>query len=183
VSALYGAWNRNFGFVAVPGQPYTAPLWVGEYGTCTDRPNHTDRNTCIMSTPPGTSTYDEAGWWFNTFRFYEENRCLTDPSNGTTVCPAGSSPTYMGGPLSWAYWPANGIYTDSWSYKDNTWQSCYGQRESYGVLGGDMASTSSPLLEQSLFDGPSPDPAATLATAPPPSGPWPSYTCTPYTGP
>src|SRR5439155_20970047 len=71
VTNMYSTWNRNFGFVAVPGHSYTAPLWVGEYGTCTQR------NTCVMATGPGTSGYDEAGWWFNTFRFYEDNQCLT----------------------------------------------------------------------------------------------------------
>lgn len=89
----------------------------------------------------------------------------------------------MGGPLSWGYWPANGIYVDSWNNSANSWKTCYGQRESYGILGSDMSTASLPLLLRSLFDGPASDPAATLATAPPPNGPWPSYTCAAYSGP
>jgi hypothetical protein len=151
---------------------------MGEYGTCTQR------NTCIMAPPPSSPSYDEAGWWFNTFRFYQDNQCLTHTTPAPPGAPAGSDPTYMGGPLGWAYWTANGIYGDSWNWNAgaNTWQTCYGQRESYGVLGGDMATPSAQLLLQSLFVGPSADPEATLATAPAPSGPWPSYACTPYSG-
>src|SRR5205085_2974968 len=93
--------------------------------------------------PPGSPSYDEAGWWFNTLRFYAEDQCVTDTTTNSQVCPAGSAPSYMGGPLSWGYWTANGIYGDSWNYSNNTWRTCYGQRESYGVLGGDMATASS----------------------------------------
>jgi hypothetical protein len=101
----------------------------------------------------------------------------------------------MGGPLGWAYWPVNGTYTDSWSQgnQKNPWRSCYGERETYGILGGDMATLSNQLLLQSLLDGPSTDPVASLSSATPPSGPWPQWpapynlqpgitTCPTYTG-
>jgi hypothetical protein len=86
----------------------------------------------------------------------------------------------MGGPLSWAYWPVNGTYADSWSYEQAGWRTCYGQREGWGIAGSDWSTLSVQLLVQSLFAAPSKDPAATLASSPPPSGPWPSYRCDPY---
>jgi endoglucanase len=176
VADMYNAWTRNFGFLSVPGQTYSAPLWVGEFGTCADR------NTCIMDSTPGPphGNGDKYGWWFNTFRFYEENQCLMDTTSNSQVCPAGSSPSYMGGPLSWAYWPVNGTYADVWSYAQARWRNCYGNREGWGVAGGDWVTPSAPLLLQSLFSGPSSNPAATLAVATPPSGPWPTGACLSY---
>ncbi|HKC73208.1 MAG TPA: cellulase family glycosylhydrolase, partial [Chloroflexota bacterium] len=176
VADMYNAWTRNFGFLAVPGSTYSAPLWVGEFGTCADR------NTCIMDGTPGPpyGNGDKYGWWFNTFRFYEDNQCLMDTTTNSQVCPAGSSPSYMGGPLSWAYWPVNGTFSDAWSYAQARWQTCYGNREGFGVVGGDWVAPSTPLLLQSLFGGPSSNPAATLAVATPPSSPWPTGACVSY---
>ena len=176
VTNMYNAWTRNFGFLAVPGQTYTTPLWVGEFGTCADR------NTCIMDSTPGppSGNGDKYGWWFNTFRFYEENQCLMDTTTNSQVCPAGSSPSYMGGPLSWAYWPVNGTFSDAWSNAQARWHTCYGNREGFGVVGGDWVAPSTPLLLQSLFGGPSSHPAAMLAVAPQPSSPWPTAACLPY---
>jgi aryl-phospho-beta-D-glucosidase BglC (GH1 family) len=176
VADMYNAWTRNFGFLAVPGHTYSAPLWVGEFGTCADR------NTCIMDRTPGPpyASGDKYGWWFNTFRFYEENQCLTDMTTNSQVCPAGSSPSYMGGPLGWAYWPVNATFSDVWSYTQARWRNCYGKREGWGVVGGDWVAPSAQLLLQSLFSGPSPNPAATLAVATPPSGPWPPGACVSY---
>jgi endoglucanase len=149
VTDIYNAWTRNFGFLAVSGQTYSAPLWVGEFGTCADR------NTCITDSTPGPpyGNGDRYGWWFNTFQFYEENQCLMDTTTNSQVCPAGSSPSYMGGPLSWAYWPVNGTFSDAWSYAHAQWQTCYGNREGWGVASGNWVAPSAPLLLQSLFTG------------------------------
>jgi hypothetical protein len=103
-----------------------------------------------------------------------------DTTTNSQVCPAGSSPSYMGGPLSWAYWPVNGTYSDVWSYAQARWRNCYGDREGWGVAGGDWVTPSAPLLLQSLFSGPSSNPAATLAVATPPSSPWPTGACLSY---
>jgi aryl-phospho-beta-D-glucosidase BglC (GH1 family) len=173
VSHMYSAWTRNFGFVPASD---IAPLWIGEFGTCSNR------NTCIMDSTPGPpyASGDKYGWWFNTFRFYEDNQCLTDTTDNSQVCPAGSAPSYLGGPLSWAYWPVNGTYSDSWSYEQAGWRTCYGQREGWGIAGSDWSTPSAQLLVQSLFAGPPRDPGAMRASSPPPSAPWPSSTCAPY---
>jgi hypothetical protein len=133
------------------------------------------------STPgPPSGSGDRYGWWFNTFRFYEENQCLLDTRTNSPVCPAGSAPSYMGGPLSWAYWPVNGTFANAWSYAQARWHTCYGNREGWGVVGGDWVAPSTPLLLQSLFSGPSTHPAAMLAVATPPSDPWPTGACVSY---
>lgn len=121
-------WTRTFGFISTPGISYTAPLWVGEFGSCTNN------NGCIVSSAPPTGS--ESGWWLSTFINYMNN-----------------PPAPISGPISWSYWPLNGTYSDSWSYSANDWQTCYGQRESYGVLGSDWSTLSSPLLQNTLIPG------------------------------
>jgi len=128
VAQMYGDWTRNFGYLAVPGQPYSAPLWLGEIGTCTYA------NTCIQDGATG----NKAGFWFSALMTYLDN-----------------PPSPIAGPLSWSYWPVNGTYSDSWSYSGSTssqhWRSCYGQRESFGLLGADWSTLSAPLLQGVLF--------------------------------
>ncbi len=145
---MTASWTRNFGFLAEPGQPYTAPLWLGEFGTCTHD------NSCVSDVSSG----NQAGWWFSTLIGYLDN-----PPNG------------IAGPISWGYWPVNGTYSDSWSYDGSPssqhWRTCYGQREDYGVLGGDWSTLSSPLLQSLLLPATAtPSPSATpssTATATP----------------
>jgi len=150
VPTMYKAWDRDFGYIiASPAHAYTAPLWVGEYGTCTHA------NNCIVDT-----TFGSAGTWFSAFVRYLDNGD-----------PAANVP----GAISWSYWPVNGTYSDGYVYGGAPqWQTCYGQREDYGYLGGDWTTLAATLLYSTTFDLP-----VTGAPAPP-SRPWPSYTCKPY---
>ncbi len=152
---LYRTWDRAFGFVSVPNQPYTAPLWVGEFGTCTHA------NNCILDrTEPGANN---SGFWFSTFAGYMDNG---DPNPDPSL-PTGTAP--IPGGISWSYWPINGTYSDSWSYRNSdqslqTWQTCYGQREDFGLLGSDWSTDSAPFIQQYLFAPsatPSPSASAT----------------------
>jgi len=153
VADLYRTWDRAFGFVSVPNQPYTAPLWVGEFGTCTHA------NNCILDgTEPGANN---SGFWFSTFAGYMDNG---DPSPDPSL-PTGTAP--IPGGISWSYWPINGTYSDSWSYRNSnqslqTWQTCYGQREDFGLLGSDWSTDSAPFIQQYLFaPSATPSPSAT----------------------
>ncbi len=53
--------NAAWGYIITPGQPYTAPVWVGEFGNC-----HTSSN-CITDT---SSTDGSGGLWFSAIRQY-----------------------------------------------------------------------------------------------------------------
>ena len=134
---MRAAWLRDFGYlVAAPAHSYSAPVWVGEFGTCTHA------NNCIVNTAFGS-----AGAWFSAVTQYVNNG---DPSNG------------IPGAIGWSYWPVNGTYSDSWSYAGNHWQTCYGQRENYGVLGSDWSTLAAPLMQSVLFPpSPTPSPVAT----------------------
>ena len=153
VADLYRTWDRAFGFVSVPNQPYTAPLWVGEFGTCTH-----DNNCILDGTEPGANN---SGFWFSTFAGYMDNG---DPNPDPSL-PAGTAP--IPGGISWSYWPINGTYSDSWSYRNSdqslqTWQTCYGQREDFGLLGSDWSTDSAPFIQQYLFaPSATPSPSAT----------------------
>ncbi len=130
--AMRAAWLRDFGYlVAEPTHGYSAPLWVGEFGTCTHA------NNCLADSALGSS-----GTWFSAFTQYLNSG---DPANGV---PGGQG---------WSYWPVNGTYSDSWSYSGTNWKTCYGQRENYGVLGGDWSTLAAPLMRTLLFP-PSPTP-------------------------
>lgn len=138
VADMYSTWTRNFGFVTAPGQPYTAPLWIGEFGSCTHA------NQCDQA----TLSQNEGGFWFSTFMGYLQNG---DPANNVP------------GDINWSYWPVNGTYSNSWDYGSNNWRTCYGQREDYGVLGGDWMTLASPLLQSMLIPStPAPTPTATV---------------------
>lgn len=54
---LQQQWNQKWGYIATAGQAYTAPVWVGEFGTC-----HTD-SSCLQG---GSSQ----GSWFASFIAY-----------------------------------------------------------------------------------------------------------------
>jgi endoglucanase len=56
-SALDTTLGDNWGYLLGQGQPYTAPVWVGEFGTC-----HTS-DTCVDDT-------SGQGFWFNAFTQY-----------------------------------------------------------------------------------------------------------------
>lgn len=146
LAQMYSSWDRTFGFASVPGHPYTAPIWVGEFGTCTHN------NNCINDTASGNNS----GYWFSAFTNYMDNG---DPTAG------------IPGSMNWSYWPINGTYSDSWSYlgasSTQTWKTCYGQREDFGLLGSDWSTTAAPYSENFLFaSSPTPIPPAT-STAPP----------------
>lgn len=53
--------NSEWGYIITPGQSYTAPLWLGEFGNC-----HT-ASTCISDT---TSADGSGGLWFASLRQY-----------------------------------------------------------------------------------------------------------------
>ncbi len=158
--AMRAAWLRDFGYlVAAPAHSYSAPVWVGEFGTCTHA------NNCIVNTAFGS-----AGAWFSALTQYLNNG---DPSNGVP------------GAIGWSYWPVNGTYSDSWSYAGNHWQTCYGQREDYGVLGSDWSTLAAPLMQSVLFPpSPTPSPVATDSpTTTPTSAPSDTPTTTPQSTP
>ncbi len=60
-SALATDLNTEWGYIITPGQSYTAPLWLGEFGNC-----HT-ASTCITDT---TSSDGSGGLWFASMRQY-----------------------------------------------------------------------------------------------------------------
>jgi hypothetical protein len=60
-SELASDLNSAWGYILTPGQPYTAPLWLGEFGNC-----HT-ASTCITDT---TSADNSGGLWFASIRQY-----------------------------------------------------------------------------------------------------------------
>ena len=51
--------NQSWGYILTPDQPYTAPVWVGEFGTC-----HT-QSSCLESSSPGPY-----GFWFESLLRY-----------------------------------------------------------------------------------------------------------------
>jgi len=146
LTQMYSSWDRTFGFASVPGQSYTAPIWVGEFGTCTHD------NTCFNDAVNGNNS----GYWFNAFTTYMDNG---DPAAG------------IPGGMNWSYWPINGTFSDSWSYQGpsstQTWKSCYGQREDFGLLGSDWSTTAAPYIKNFLFAS-SPTPVPPATSTPPP---------------
>jgi len=150
-ATLRAIWLRTFGYIiAGAGRPYTAPLWVGEFGTCTYA------NNCVVDTQNG-GRY--AGYWFTTFQQYLDGG---DPANGVP------------GNMSWSYWPVNGTNSDGYVYGGSPhWERCAAQRETYGYLGADWTTLSSTLLYSTTFDLP-------VQGTPAPPTQWPSYTCKPY---
>jgi hypothetical protein len=60
-SQLAAALDQQWGYILTPGQSYTAPLWLGEFGNC-----HTSA-TCITDT---TSSDGSGGLWFASMRQY-----------------------------------------------------------------------------------------------------------------
>jgi endoglucanase len=62
-SDLFQALDQSWGYVTTPGQTYTAPMWVGEWGNCHDS------QTCMVDSTPGTG-----GFWFQSFRDYLDQR-------------------------------------------------------------------------------------------------------------
>lgn len=57
-TALFAALDNAWGYIITPGQPYTAPVWVGEFGNC-----HTS-SSCIT------------GFWLSGFRDYLDQHDL-----------------------------------------------------------------------------------------------------------
>jgi endoglucanase len=58
--SLEQVWNRNWGFIIQnPHASYAAPLWIGEFGTCTKAPD------CIDEVKPGNQAQ-----WFQYFLQY-----------------------------------------------------------------------------------------------------------------
>ncbi len=65
-ASLEQVWDSYFGYiVADPSQPYAAPLWIGEFGTCNAQ------RTCVQDTVPGSQ-----GQWFASFVQYLSSRHL-----------------------------------------------------------------------------------------------------------
>jgi endoglucanase len=62
-SALFQALDQSWGYVTTPGQTYTAPIWVGEWGNCHDS------QACLVDSTPGSG-----GFWFQSFRDYLDQR-------------------------------------------------------------------------------------------------------------
>src|SRR5260370_22704435 len=62
-SQLQQQLDQAWGYLLAPGQIYTAPVWVGEYGTC-----HTS-SVCLQDSTPGSQ-----GFWFSNFLLYLKQR-------------------------------------------------------------------------------------------------------------
>lgn len=98
-AALFQTLDKAWGYIVTPGQPYTAPVWVGEFGNCHTSPS------CIT------------GFWLSGFRDYLDQHDL-DWSwwaiNGTeargTSRTFGADETY--GILN-PYWSAAAIPSES----------------------------------------------------------------------
>jgi endoglucanase len=58
-TTLDAEWQRFWGYLDTPGKPYTAPLFLGEFGTCNTGP------TCISVDNPGSQ-----GQWFSALIAY-----------------------------------------------------------------------------------------------------------------
>ncbi len=74
--------DARWGKILTPGQPYTAPIWVGEFGGCDNRPFCTvaDQTTC----PPGVNSACTG----NFFEYFTQYLDQTD--------------------VDWGYWALNG---------------------------------------------------------------------------
>lgn len=67
-ASLQKVWNRNWGFIVKnPKASYAAPLWIGEFGTCTNVPG------CITQVKPG----NQAQWFQYFLRYLRENNELS----------------------------------------------------------------------------------------------------------
>lgn len=55
--------NNAWGYILTPNKPYTAPVWVGEFGTC-----HT-QTSCLESSRPGPYGF----WLQNLLRYFTQN--------------------------------------------------------------------------------------------------------------
>lgn len=56
--------HKQWGYILTPGQSYTAPVWVGEFGTC-----HTSV-ACFKSSSSGTNGF----WFVNFLRYLKRNQ-------------------------------------------------------------------------------------------------------------
>ncbi|WP_158615529.1 cellulase family glycosylhydrolase [Acidipila sp. EB88] len=63
---LAAQFDIAWGYIAVPDQPYTAPIWIGEFGNCHDTTN------CISDTAPNSS-----GLWFASIRQYIQQKGIS----------------------------------------------------------------------------------------------------------
>lgn len=81
-------WDRQWGYLLTPGMPYTAPVWIGEFGNFhTQSINLTDANPSDGS----------GGFWFQSFRTYLDQNDIDWsywPLNGTES--SGQGRTYNG---------------------------------------------------------------------------------------
>lgn len=65
-ASLAALWDQHWGYItADPSQPYAAPVWVGEFGTCNFSP------TCGYDTTPGSQ-----GQWFSSLVQYLADKQL-----------------------------------------------------------------------------------------------------------
>jgi aryl-phospho-beta-D-glucosidase BglC (GH1 family) len=98
-ASLAATWDSYWGYiVADPSQPYAAPVWIGEFGTC----NQT--RDCVAGTAPGSQ-----GQWFASIVQYIAAHHLGWsywPANGTMSTAQGR--TY--GALDWY-----GYFSPGWS--------------------------------------------------------------------
>src|SRR5579884_939114 len=74
--SLTAVWDHYWGYIAAdPAQPYAAPLWIGEFGTCNNAP------TCVADSTPGSQ-----GQWFSSLLTYMQQRGIDGAywaANGT----------------------------------------------------------------------------------------------------
>jgi endoglucanase len=100
--------GNKWGFLLVQNMPFTAPVWVGEFGTCNTA------NTCAMS----SNTADQ-GFWFQALKQYLHEADIDWaywPLNGTEATgntrTFGATETYGLLKPDWAT-PSNGLLLDT----------------------------------------------------------------------
>jgi endoglucanase len=65
-AAFKGVMDQNWGFILTPNMPYTAPLWVGEFGASNASPDTTSADLPSLTDP-------NAKWWVYIRQYIADN--------------------------------------------------------------------------------------------------------------
>jgi endoglucanase len=124
-NCLHKYLGEQWGFIIAQGKPYTAPVWVGEFGTCNTDPECVTSNA--PSSDPNHNKPADNGYWFKAFTRYLRE-----------------------GSIDWSYWPLNGTMAFGQTYNDDGTANppkFPSDTEGYGILNKDWsAPASKPLM-------------------------------------
>jgi endoglucanase len=137
--SLHDDLGNNWGYLITQGQPYTAPVWVGEFGTCHDATNNNTK--CLAS----DNTSDPGGFWFKRLTEY--------------LCQ---------GDYDFSYWALNGTEAAGYDTNPDSSLKAVrtvDTVESYGLLDQTWTTDANPALTQALQELRTPNPTC----PPPPS--------------